>query len=290
MNTNEKISDAETMNFSTVINSTKEKVWEILWNHESYRAWTSVFSQDSHAVSDWNEGSKIHFLDGKGNGMYSIISKKIAPVQMTFEHIGEIKDNQEQADNEKTPGWSGAKESYTLNDADGKTELKVELDSISEFADYFKETFPKALQKIKEMAESKTQITVKKQVNVPVEKAWELWTQPEHIKQWNNASPDWHTPRADNNLEKGGKFNFRMEARDGSFGFDFSGVYDLIEKYRLIEYTIDDGRKVKISFKTENDITEITETFEAENENSIELQRTGWQAILDNFKNYAGKI
>lgn len=81
-----------------------------------------------------------------------------------------------------------------------------------------------------------------------------------------------------------------MEARDGSFGFDFSGVYDLIEKYRLIEYTIDDGRKVKISFKTENDITEITETFEAENENSIELQRTGWQAILDNFKNYAGKI
>lgn len=132
----------------------------------------------------------------------------------------------------------------------------------------------------------KTTITVEATVQAPVEKAWECWTKPEHITKWNNASDDWHTPRAENDLRVGGKFLCRMEARDGSMGFDFSGVYDEVKANELIAYTLEDHRKVKIIFTGNGTETTVTETFEAENENSIELQRFGWQAILDNFKKY----
>lgn len=130
-------------------------------------------------------------------------------------------------------------------------------------------------------------ITINSAVKAPVEKVWELWTQPEHIKNWNNASEDWHTPHAENDLRKGGKFLSRMEARDGSFGFDFEGVYDEVIELQRIEYTIADGRKVETNFEEKNGETHIKTTFEAESENSVEMQKEGWQAILDNFKNYA---
>ncbi|MGB5007730.1 MAG: SRPBCC domain-containing protein [Ferruginibacter sp.] len=132
----------------------------------------------------------------------------------------------------------------------------------------------------------KTSITVETIVQAPVEKVWECWTKPEHITGWNNASDDWHTPRAENDLRVGGKFLSRMEARDGSMGFDFGGVYDEVKPNERIAYTLDDDRKVKIVFTGNDNETTVTETFETENENSIELQRVGWQAILDNFKKY----
>lgn len=133
----------------------------------------------------------------------------------------------------------------------------------------------------------KTSITVAATIQVAVEKVWNLWTSPEHIMQWNNASDDWHTPRAENDLRKGGVFNTRMEAKDGSFGFDFSGEYTDIKTNELIAYTMSDGRKVHISFTSDGNTTTVTETFDAENTNPLEMQRGGWQAILDNFKKYA---
>ncbi|MDO8368242.1 MAG: SRPBCC family protein [Saprospiraceae bacterium] len=132
-----------------------------------------------------------------------------------------------------------------------------------------------------------TQITVTTTVNAPIEKVWKLWSGPEHIVKWNNASDDWHTPKAQNNLHTGGKFVFTMAAKDGSVSFDFEGVYDEVIENQRIAYTIADGREVHISFKTNRDKTEITETFEAESMNSLEMQKAGWQAILDNFKQYA---
>lgn len=132
----------------------------------------------------------------------------------------------------------------------------------------------------------KTKITVETTVNVTVEKAWEHWTNPQHITKWNHASDDWHTTKAENDLRVGGKFSSRMEAKDGSFGFDFSGVYNDIKIYELIAYTMDDGRTNKITFISKDSQTQVIETFDAENENPIELQRGGWQAILDNFKKY----
>lgn len=131
-----------------------------------------------------------------------------------------------------------------------------------------------------------TSITVEATVNAPAAKVWEYFTDPKHITKWNNASDDWHTPNAENDLTPGGKFNYRMEAKDGSFGFDFGGVYDEIKANELIVYTIGDGRKVKVMFTSKGNQTEIVETFEAETVNSIEMQKGGWQAILNNFKKY----
>jgi len=136
----------------------------------------------------------------------------------------------------------------------------------------------------------KTMITIQATVNAPVEKVWKTWNAPEHIINWASPSPEWHTPRAEHELREGGKFNFRMEARDGSMGFDFGGVYDVVKTNSRIDYTIGDGRKVKIDFISVGDQTKIIETFEAETENSVEQQRTGWQAILDSFKNYTESL
>lgn len=135
----------------------------------------------------------------------------------------------------------------------------------------------------------KETITVETLVNTPIEKVWEFWTKPEHITKWNNASEDWHTTRAENDLRIGGKFLSRMEAKDSSFGFDFEGVYTDVISNEKISYTLLDDRKVIITFlKTENGV-QIVETFEAETENTLELQKFGWQAILNNFKNYVEK-
>jgi len=129
-------------------------------------------------------------------------------------------------------------------------------------------------------------ITIESMVNAPVEKVWEYWTKPEHVTGWNNASDDWHSPRAENDLRTGGKFLYRMEAKDGSMGFDFGGVYDAITPNKYIEYTIGDGRKVKVSFSGQGNATKVIESFEAENIHPLEMQRGGWQNILDNFKKY----
>ncbi|PPL01374.1 SRPBCC family protein [Parapedobacter indicus] len=131
-----------------------------------------------------------------------------------------------------------------------------------------------------------TKITVETTVKAPVEKVWERYTSPEHIVKWNNASDDWHTTKAENDVRAGGKFLSRMEAKDGSFGFDFEGVYDDVKVNERIAYTMTDGRKAEIIFTGENSDTKMTVTFDAENENPIEMQREGWQAILDSFKKY----
>jgi uncharacterized protein YndB with AHSA1/START domain len=129
-------------------------------------------------------------------------------------------------------------------------------------------------------------ITVETTIQAPVNKVWEYWTEPAHITKWNNASDDWHTPIAENDLQVGGKFLTRMEAKDGSFGFDFSGVYDDVRLNEGISYTLGDGRQVTITFVSQGNETNVIEAFDAENTNPIEMQKAGWQAILDNFKKY----
>jgi uncharacterized protein YndB with AHSA1/START domain len=132
----------------------------------------------------------------------------------------------------------------------------------------------------------KTTITVRTTVPAPVEHVWELWTDPKHITRWNFASDDWHCPAASNDLRPGGRFVFRMEAMDGESGFDFSGTYTKVDYRSQIGYTIDDGRQVQIMFIPRGKLTNVFESFEAESQNSLELQQSGWQAILNNFKKY----
>jgi uncharacterized protein YndB with AHSA1/START domain len=129
-------------------------------------------------------------------------------------------------------------------------------------------------------------ITIGATVNAPVEKVWQYWGAPEHITKWNSPSPDWHTPYAENDLRTGGKFVSRMEAKDGSFGFDFGGVYDEVIPNERIAYTMGDNRQAVIDFTKEGNQTKIVIVFDAEHENPIEFQQAGWQAILDSFKKY----
>jgi|SRR5687767_14914937 len=132
----------------------------------------------------------------------------------------------------------------------------------------------------------KTAITVEATVNAPVEKVWKYWSAPEHITRWAFASDDWHAPYADNDLRTGGKFKTTMAAKDGSFSFDFGGEYTQVETNKTIAYVMEDGRKVKVKFSGDGNETEIVETFDAETLHPVEMQRAGWQAILDNFKKY----
>ncbi|MFT3753892.1 MAG: SRPBCC domain-containing protein [Paludibacter sp.] len=136
----------------------------------------------------------------------------------------------------------------------------------------------------------KTTITIRTTINAPVEKVWKYFTTPEDIVNWNTASDDWHTTSASNELHVGGKFNSRMEAKDGSFGFDFWGIYDEIIVHQKLASTMGDGRKLETNFLPVNaNTTEIVQSFETESENPVDMQRTGWQAILDNFKKYVEK-
>ncbi len=566
------------LNFSTTINAPKERVWNILWDDATYRQWAAPFHEGSHAVSDWKEGSKILFLGPEGSGMTSRIARLIPNEFMSFEHLGEVKNGVEDFATAQEKGWAWGCENYSLRENGSGTELLVELDSDGNYDEYFNGAFPKALQKVKELAEaqkitpflwfdhqaeeaanfyvsvfknskikdvfrqgdkaltvgfqldgqdftvlnggpmfkfnpsvsffavceteaetdavwqalsdggmvlmpldkypwsekygfvqdryglswqislgktadtggqkftpsllftgeqggkaeaalrfytslfsgtsidgimhygageegpegtvkhaqfklchqtfmvmdnpmeqaftfneavsfvvhcegqgevdffwntliadggaesqcgwlkdkfglswqivptellkllsdpdpakaqramgammqmkkidieklrqaaddvSKTVITVETTVDAPIEKVWQLWTKPEHIVHWNHASDDWHSPRAENDLRVGGAFSYHMAAKDGSFEFDFGGVYDYVSENQRIESTLGDGRIVQVNFSEGENGTHVLETFEAENMNSVELQRGGWQAILDNFKKYA---
>lgn len=132
----------------------------------------------------------------------------------------------------------------------------------------------------------KDKITIHTIINAPVSLVWKCWTTPSDIINWNNASEDWHTPHVENDLRKGGNFNYRMESKDKKNGFDFAGIYDEVVPYTRIGYTIEDDRKVSILFSSGKEGITVTETFETESTFPAERQREGWQAILDNFKKY----
>lgn len=136
------------------------------------------------------------------------------------------------------------------------------------------------------MKNSKEKITVETIINKPIETVWKSWTLPQNIINWSFASDDWHSPEAENDLQNGEKFRTKMSAKDESVSFDFEGEYTEIVNHKTIKYTISDGRNVSVSFEDLQEKTKVTETFEAENIHSLELQKDGWQAILDNFKKY----
>lgn len=131
-----------------------------------------------------------------------------------------------------------------------------------------------------------TKISIETTVSAPIAKVWDYYNKPEHITKWNFAIDTWHCPHAENDLRPGGKLTSRMEAKDGSFGFDFEATYDAVIDHKRIVYTIADGRKVETDFAEVGGKTRIVTVFEAESENPVEMQKSGWQAILDNFKKY----
>lgn len=130
------------------------------------------------------------------------------------------------------------------------------------------------------------QVTVTAEISRPIKEVWSLWTEPEHVQKWNFASDDWCCPRATNDLRNGGSFNYRMESKDGSFGFDLEGVYTDVVDQQRIAFTMSDGRSVETTFAENGETVTVTTVFDAESENPVEMQRDGWQAILNNFRKY----
>lgn len=274
------------LEFKITVDAPAKKLWQVLWNDDMYRKWTSAFQDGSYAVSDWKKGSKVHFLSPDGNGMFSIINDCRENELMSFKHLGVIKSFEEQPANEETNSWGNILEEYTLEENNGCTILTVTMNTPDSFAEYLNKTFPVALQRVKELAEKPVIITIEATVMAPPEKVWEYWTTPEHITQWNNASDDWYTPAARNDLRKKGSFNYTMAAKDGSFSFDFAGTYDEVKTKESIAYTLLDGRTVTIDFLSDGHQTKVVESFEAEEMNSLDLQKGGWQSILNNFKKH----
>lgn len=132
-----------------------------------------------------------------------------------------------------------------------------------------------------------SKIRIEATISTTLPKVWQYWTEPNHIINWNFAVPEWCCPRASNDLKVGGKYSARMEAKDGSFGFDFEAIYDEVVDQNKIAYTLSDGRKVITSFEQLETVTKVTTIFDAENQNPVEMQKSGWQSILNNFKRYA---
>lgn len=273
--------------FNIDINAPKEKVWYSLWDEENYEDWTSAFCEGSSTISDWNEGSKIYFIDPTGSGMNSkIVTKKPFDI-MTFKHFGEVKNYTELPETEITKAWSGSEERYDLTENNGITTVTVNVDIVESHLEYFNEAFPKALEKLKNIAESETKtITVKTTLDASLEEVWNKFTKAEHVVNWNFASDDWHCPKAENHLEVGKNFTFTMASKDGEMSFDFVGTYQEVVPMKKIVYIIADGRKVTVKFDVLDGKVILTENFAPENVHSVELQRGGWQSILDNFKKY----
>jgi uncharacterized protein YndB with AHSA1/START domain len=145
----------EKLNFSIHINAPRIKVWNVLLGERTYPEWTSVFAPDSQVETDWKEGSKALFLDGRGNGMVSKIARNIPNEHISINHLGIVKDGKEDTESEEVKKWAGAQENYTLVEKDGGTELRIHMDSDEEYRDYFSKTWPQALEKVKKLSESR---------------------------------------------------------------------------------------------------------------------------------------
>jgi uncharacterized protein YndB with AHSA1/START domain len=141
-------------NYNASIKAPKEKVWDTLWGKESYKQWTAAFAEGSDAITDWKEGSKVLFTDGKGEGMVARIAKRIDNEYLSLQHLGMLKDGKEITEGPEVEGWAGAEENYTLKEENGITKLDVDIDLTDKWLDYFNKTWPKALDKLKELAES----------------------------------------------------------------------------------------------------------------------------------------
>lgn len=279
----------KTLHFSVAVHAPAARVWWALWNDTHYRQWASVFSERPYVDTEWNRGAGVYFLSQSGDGLFSRITKIEEEKRVLFTHECEVKKHVEQPLDDDSIQWSGfATEEYVLTEQEGTTLLEVTRKTIPKQEEYFKTRFPKGLAILKSLAENFMLICELEMVG-RLSRVWECWTEPSHITGWNFADKSWHSPRAVNDLKVGGKFNYRMEAKDGSAGFDFEGIYISVIPKNYIEYVIVDGRKVKISFSEKNYSIRIVQSFEPENETPLKLQQQGWQAIMENFKKYYKK-
>lgn len=272
-----------TKEYKQIIKASSAEVWLQLFNPSSYTVWTAAFSHGSYTKGELLQNNEVHYLDTNGNGIASLIKECVINERLIIEHHYEIKNLV--VDTAKHD-WYGMLESYTLNKiSENETELIASLNTTEAFMSYFDEMFPIALANIVWLCE-KNIISIEANINAPMEKVWNYYTEPQHIMQWNQASPDWHCPQASAQLNVGGKFSSTMAAKDGSISFDFWGTYTHVEAHKNLAYTMGDNRAAKIMFIEHADKVRVIISFEPETQNPIAMQKAGWQAILNSFKNY----
>jgi uncharacterized protein YndB with AHSA1/START domain len=209
---------------------------------------------------------------------------------ISIKHLGMIKDEEEDYTSEHAMMFANKHENYRLEKlGERNTRFHVEMELDEVYSELMEEQWNQALVQLKAVCEENlapfTPIKVETVVDAPLEHVWTYWTKPEHVTEWNFASSDWYCPKAVNDLRIGGHFAYTMSAKDHSFAFDFSGTYTEVEYGERIINQLDDGRMMSVFFEViAPNQTKVVEIFEAEDVNSLDLQRTGWQAILDNFK------
>ncbi len=284
------------INLSIQINASLEKVWEALLGKNSYPIWTEAFSADSNVVGTWEKGSKLYFTspneEGGQDGMVSEVADLRVNEWVSILHRGFLKNGVEDFDSPEVKSWTPAYENYTLKPMNGGTEFTVDMDSADDYYEMFMQMWPEALERLKELSETGTckTVAVSVWVKAPLEVVWDAFTNPKHITQWCFASDDWEAPFAENDLRVGGSFKTRMQAKDGSFGFDFGGTYTSLKEKESYEYEMEDGRKVTLNFTAGPTATIVREIFDAESENPREMQKSGWQSILNHFKKYVESL
>ncbi len=281
------------LSLTTDIHAPREEVWSAIISDKKFRLWTAAFQEGSHFEGSWQQGDKIRFVseyDGQVTGMMSEIEVSEHLKNISIHHLGIIMDGVEDFTSDQAKQWIGKYENYHFEKLGEKgTRFTVELEVEEEYSEDFEKQWLLALQKLKAVCEEKlaafASITIEAIIDAPLARVWDYYIIPEHVIKWNHASEDWYCPKAINNLSEGGRFSYTMAAKDGSMSFDFSGTYTDIVNYERIVNQLDDGRMMTLIFKSlEDNKTQVIETFEAEDENNLEFQKSGWQAILDNFK------
>lgn len=273
---------------SILVQANKQKIWNAIVDVSKYKVWTEVFTPGSYFEGSWQQGEKMKFLaKDKENlgGLTSVIAENKLFKYISIQHLGLVKNGEEDVTSEEAKKWAGCFENYTFVEKSSETtEFIVDVDVADGYEDEIAGMWQKGLISLKNFCEKPFEkITIQTSINKPIQQVWKVFTKPEYITRWNFASPDWECPKAANDLQVGGRYSYVMAAKDGSFAFDFGGTYTNIEPFQHIESILDDGRKVSVQFEEVDGNILVTETFEAETQNSLELQAQGWQAILNNF-------
>jgi len=278
------------------INTSREVIWGAIINPSKYQLWTSAFHEGSYFEGGWQKGDHIKFLladdQGHTTGIYSEIAESDYLKHISIKHFGLVNDDIVDYTSEEVKKWAPSFEKYYLEKIDNNhTRFTVEVEADDEYFTHLNEVWDLGLVKLKEVCEKNlgafASITVEVLVEESLHQVWDYWTLPEHITEWNFASEDWHCPKAINHLFNGGYFVYTMAAKDGSMSFGFAGTYTDVVEDSYIMNQLDDDRMMKVTFqKVGSDQTKVIETFDAEDINTLVLQKKGWQSIINNFKKF----
>lgn len=284
----------KTINQSIEIKATKEAIWAAIVNGNKYQAWTADFHEGSRFEGFWQKGARLKFLANDENsepmGMISEVMVYDHLKDLAVKPVAFLGGGVEDYTSEELQKWTPTLESYHIETiSEGVERFTVTQTIPEEYFDMLNDRWTPALLKLKEVCEQNlspfSKITVEVTLEASLEDAWTYWTNPEKMVKWNFASDDWHCPQAAIDLEVGGQYSATMAARDGSMSFEFWGIYTEIQPQKHLATQMGDGRQTWVDFEFIGpDRVRVVESFEAEGENSLDMQQAGWQAILNNYK------